>query len=64
MGLPVVSTIVESWNLFSPKEKRNIALYIVGIMLYKFGLEGNALHHLLKPLVTVTVTVTHQHLSH
>ncbi|GME24676.1 Major facilitator superfamily domain general substrate transporter [Neofusicoccum parvum] len=40
MGLPVVSTIVESWNLFSPKEKRNIALYIVGIMLYKFGLEA------------------------
>ncbi|KAH7062474.1 major facilitator superfamily domain-containing protein [Macrophomina phaseolina] len=40
MGFPVVSTVVESWHLFSPKERRNIALYILGIMLYKFGLEA------------------------
>ncbi|KAF4308997.1 Major facilitator superfamily domain general substrate transporter [Botryosphaeria dothidea] len=40
MGLPVVSTVVESWHLFSAKERRNIALYILGIMLYKFGLEA------------------------
>lgn len=40
MGLPVVSTVVESWHLFSAKERRNIVLYILGIMLYKFGLEA------------------------
>ncbi|CAF3233028.1 unnamed protein product [Rotaria sp. Silwood2] len=28
------------WNLFSSKEKRNIFIYILGIMLYKFGLEA------------------------
>ncbi|CAF1437884.1 unnamed protein product [Adineta ricciae] len=28
------------WTLFSAKEKRNILLYILGIMLYKFGLEA------------------------
>jgi MFS family permease len=29
-----------TWGLFSSKEKRNIILYIIGIMLYKFGLEA------------------------
>jgi MFS family permease len=29
-----------SWNLFSFEEKRNILIYIIGIMLYKFGLEA------------------------
>ncbi|CAF1374377.1 unnamed protein product [Adineta steineri] len=28
------------WNLFSGKEKRNIFIYMLGIMLYKFGLEA------------------------
>ncbi|CAF1597266.1 unnamed protein product [Adineta ricciae] len=28
------------WNLYSRKEKRNILIYIIGIMLYKFGLEA------------------------
>ncbi|CAF1193982.1 unnamed protein product [Adineta ricciae] len=28
------------WNLYSSKEKRNILIYIIGIMLYKFGLEA------------------------
>ncbi|CAF1275895.1 unnamed protein product [Rotaria magnacalcarata] len=28
------------WKLFSAKEKRNILVYIIGIMLYKFGLEA------------------------
>lgn len=28
------------WNLFSAQEKRNIFIYIIGIMLYKFGLEA------------------------
>ena len=29
-----------TWRLFSAEEKRNIAIYILGIMLYKFGLEA------------------------
>ncbi|UJR11873.1 hypothetical protein I4U23_016052 [Adineta vaga] len=28
------------WNLFNGKEKRNLLIYILGIMLYKFGLEA------------------------
>ncbi|CAF3630605.1 unnamed protein product [Rotaria socialis] len=28
------------WNLFSSREKRNIFIYIFGIMLYKFGIEA------------------------
>ncbi|CAF3650515.1 unnamed protein product [Rotaria sordida] len=28
------------WNLYSSTEKRNIFIYIIGIMLYKFGLEA------------------------
>jgi hypothetical protein len=31
---------MDSWRLFSATEKRNIAIYITGIMLYKFGLEA------------------------
>ncbi|CAF3598803.1 unnamed protein product [Rotaria sp. Silwood1] len=34
------SEIKTLWNLFSSKEKRNIFIYIFGIMLYKFGLEA------------------------
>ncbi|KAI5795000.1 hypothetical protein EDC01DRAFT_745314 [Geopyxis carbonaria] len=34
------AVISESWRTFSGPEKRNIAVYIVGIMLYKFGLEA------------------------
>ncbi|KAK9320199.1 hypothetical protein V1517DRAFT_330072 [Lipomyces orientalis] len=36
----VLGTITESWRAFTPLEKRDIAIYIVGIMLYKFGLEA------------------------
>jgi len=36
----ILSTITESWSTFTPNEKRNVALYIAGIMLYKFGLEA------------------------
>ncbi|KAL3426055.1 hypothetical protein PVAG01_02846 [Phlyctema vagabunda] len=32
--------ILASWQLFSPMEKRNILIYICGIMIYKFGLEA------------------------
>ncbi|KAG8779890.1 hypothetical protein FS842_004446 [Serendipita sp. 407] len=28
------------WNSFTPRERRNIAIYIGGIMLYKLGLES------------------------
>ena len=39
--MPVMKEkILKIWKLFSPKEKRNIAIYIAGIMLYKFGLEA------------------------
>ncbi|EON63214.1 hypothetical protein W97_02441 [Coniosporium apollinis CBS 100218] len=33
-------TAAESWRMFSGVEKRNIMIYIGGIMLYKFGLEA------------------------
>ncbi|CAF0835997.1 unnamed protein product [Adineta ricciae] len=36
----VFKNISGIWTLFSTKERRNIALYIVGIMFYKFGLEA------------------------
>ncbi|KAF2757587.1 hypothetical protein EJ05DRAFT_453393 [Pseudovirgaria hyperparasitica] len=40
MGKIDLKVVRESWGLFDAKEKRNIAIYIVGIMLYKFGLEA------------------------
>jgi MFS family permease len=30
----------DAWKSFSNNEKRNIVVYITGIMLYKFGLDG------------------------
>jgi MFS family permease len=33
-------SIVGTWSLFNSREKRDISLYIFGIMLYKFGLEA------------------------
>ncbi|TID23036.1 gb [Venturia nashicola] len=36
----IFGVIQESWRAFTPTEKRNIATYIAGIMLYKFGLEA------------------------
>lgn len=30
----------EIWATYSPGERRNIAIYILGIMLYKLGLEA------------------------
>lgn len=39
--MPKVSySVCSTWNLFTTNEKRNIAIYILGIMLYKFGLEA------------------------
>jgi hypothetical protein len=37
---PGFASVTEAWNLFSPTERRNIAIYICAIMLYKFGLEA------------------------
>jgi MFS family permease len=33
-------SVLDSWRFFSAEEKRNIGFYILGIMLYKFGLEA------------------------
>jgi MFS family permease len=32
--------VLQTWSLFNAQEKKNIAIYIAGIMLYKFGLEA------------------------
>ncbi|CAF1557137.1 unnamed protein product [Rotaria magnacalcarata] len=34
------SRFMQTWRLFSVTEKRNIIIYIIGLMLYKFGLEA------------------------
>ena len=31
---------VESWRLYTPKERKNIAIYTLGIVFYKFGIEA------------------------
>ncbi|KAK9321076.1 hypothetical protein V1517DRAFT_363373 [Lipomyces orientalis] len=33
-------SVSEGFREFTPKEKRNMIIYILGIMLYKFGLEA------------------------
>jgi MFS family permease len=33
-------SVLGTWKLFTSLEKRNVAIYIAGIMLYKFGLEA------------------------
>jgi hypothetical protein len=38
MGL--VSYLRSAWSGYTPIERRNIAIYIVGIMFYKLGLEA------------------------
>jgi hypothetical protein len=35
-----VAVVRETWNLYTPLERRNIFIYIAGIMMYKFGLEA------------------------
>ena len=40
MGKFGLSAFTDSWRMFSAEEKRNIGIYILGIMLYKFGLEA------------------------
>lgn len=39
MGHPK-SVIRETWALYTAAERRNILIYIAGIMMYKFGLEA------------------------
>jgi hypothetical protein len=33
-------SMLNTWNLYTAEERRNIGIYIIGIMLYKFGLEA------------------------
>ena len=40
MGKFNFSEVTSSWRMFTAEEKRNIGIYILGIMLYKFGLEA------------------------
>jgi len=35
-----LATIKHNWGTFGPLGKRNVIIYIIGIMLYKFGLEA------------------------
>ncbi|KAF2633220.1 hypothetical protein BU25DRAFT_327394 [Macroventuria anomochaeta] len=35
-----IEVIRETWKIYTPVERRNIAIYIAGIMMYKFGLEA------------------------
>ncbi|KAK0117124.1 hypothetical protein ONS96_012959 [Cadophora gregata f. sp. sojae] len=35
-----IYSIRNSWSIFTTTEKRNIIIYILGIMLYKFGIEA------------------------
>ncbi|EUC38546.1 hypothetical protein COCCADRAFT_32469 [Bipolaris zeicola 26-R-13] len=35
-----IAVLRETWNIYTPLERRNIAIYIAGIMMYKFGLEA------------------------
>ncbi|OBT81751.1 hypothetical protein VE02_09742 [Pseudogymnoascus sp. 03VT05] len=36
---PKSSNVLSTWHLFSKSEKKNMMIYIAGIMVYKFGLE-------------------------
>lgn len=38
----------EVYNMYSAKERRNIAIYIAGIMLYKYGLEAVSPKYILR----------------
>lgn len=35
-----LAVIRETWHIYTLAERRNIAIYIAGIMMYKFGLEA------------------------
>lgn len=40
MAFKPFSIARDNWRMFTPLERRNIAIYIAGIMLYKFGIEA------------------------
>ncbi|KAH9867567.1 hypothetical protein IAQ61_008161 [Plenodomus lingam] len=40
MGCRPITVIRETWDIYTATERRNIAIYIAGIMMYKFGLEA------------------------
>jgi hypothetical protein len=40
MAFKIFALARDNWRIFSPVERRNIALYIIGIMLYKVGIEA------------------------
>ena len=35
-----LTSLPELWRLFTPTERRNVAIYILGIVVYMFGLEA------------------------
>lgn len=35
-----LAVVRETWSLYTPVERRNIAIYVAGLMMYKFGLEA------------------------
>ena len=37
--LQIIRNSVEIWALYKPEERRNIGIYVVGIVFYRFGLE-------------------------
>ncbi|KKK18494.1 hypothetical protein P175DRAFT_0500756 [Aspergillus ochraceoroseus IBT 24754] len=37
---PFYNVVRQNWRMFTPLERRDIAIYILGIMLYKLGLEA------------------------
>lgn len=37
--MPSANSPIAIWNSFTPHERSRIAIYIAGIMFYKFGLE-------------------------
>lgn len=40
MGSTKQFSAADTWRMYSPSERKNIMIYIAGIMLYKFGLEA------------------------
>jgi hypothetical protein len=35
----LVEDVVDGWHSYKPDERRNIAFYVGGVLLYRFGLE-------------------------
>jgi len=38
-SLKGVKGAAATWTFYKPKERRNIAVYIIGVVFYRFGLE-------------------------